>query len=53
MFQIILGINWLAEGRFREKWERFKAEQGTLDLSAFLPGSRHRINLVETMVCTV
>ena len=41
MFQIILAINWLAEGRFREKWKRFKGEQGTLDLSDFLPGPHH------------
>jgi hypothetical protein len=27
LFQFILGINWLAEGRFREKWERLRSNR--------------------------
>ena len=27
LFQIILAINWLAEGRFREKWDRLKSNR--------------------------
>ncbi|MEN8230546.1 MAG: O-antigen ligase family protein [Bacteroidota bacterium] len=27
MFQILLLVNWLAEGRFREKWSRFKSNR--------------------------
>ena len=35
MFQIILGINWLAEGRFREKWERLKGNKALWIILAF------------------
>ena len=46
MFQIILAINWLVEGRFREKWDTIKGEQGALDHSGFLPGPRCWLDVV-------
>ena len=35
MFQIVLLINWLAEGRFREKWDRFKSNRALWIFLAF------------------
>jgi len=35
MFQIILVLNWMAEGRFLEKWEKFKKNRALWAVLAF------------------